>query len=376
MGTQNTSKLMKYLFSLYDVSHKGHNAIVPLEGLRAIAAFMVFIVHYTAQFTPWIIQNSVTWDCIVYFRHIGSKGVALFFVISGFLIYGMLLTKNDSILVYLKKRIKRIYPTFLVVLVIYLCLSFLFPSESKLPESVYETIKYIIFNIFLIPGILPIEPIVRVSWSLSYEIFFYISIPLVIYFFHFKKHSKLYRVLILLLATIIGFILVHYKYDSHSEIIIFISGMLLYEFYQLEKIKKIAFNYSFITTILAIIIIKYYNLSYTLQLLTLFVGFFLVCISCFNPKTQLAKICSSPLLRCYGNMSYSYYLIHGLTLKFLFYILNYFIPANHQWDWALYFLFIPMFIVTWCTSTGLFLLVEKPFSLTKKIKSTPVTQEN
>lgn len=365
--------------SLYQVSHGGHSTIVPLEGLRAIAAFMVFIVHYTAQFTPWIDQDSITWELIKYYRHLGSKGVELFFVISGFLIYGMLIRREEPFVQYMFRRIKRLYPTFIVMLLIYIVLSFLFPHESKFPNGIIETIQYITLNFLMIPGIYPIEPIITVAWSLSYEMFFYLSVPIIIWILNLRNWPAINRIILLLLASILGFSLVFFGYDSHSKILLFMSGMLLYEFHAMKgESKEIhTFNYCIIIIIIALVTIKILNLAYIYSLLVLFVGFFYLCMSSFDSRTTLSRFCSSTLLRCYGNMSYSYYLVHGITLKFFFLIFGYFFPANHQWEFIVYYLFIPVFIITWITSTVLFISVEKPFSLTKnQVKPEPIKVDN
>ena len=69
---------------------------------------------------------------------------------------------------YAKRRVQRIYPVFLVVFAIYIMLSFIFPSESKLPEGYVEIVKYILQNLLLLPGVFNIEPLITVAWSLSY----------------------------------------------------------------------------------------------------------------------------------------------------------------------------------------------------------------
>jgi peptidoglycan/LPS O-acetylase OafA/YrhL len=63
-------------------------------------------------------------------------------------------------------------------------------------------------------------------------------------------------------------------------------------------------------------------------------------------------------------MSYSFYLIHGLTLKFFFLILGLLLPPESYggvlWFWVL---FLPALATATAVSAGLFLLVERPFSL-------------
>ncbi|MBF9002155.1 MULTISPECIES: acyltransferase family protein [Vibrio] len=367
---------IRRLFSLYEVPHGHHQTIAPLEGIRAIAAFMVFVVHYCAQFTPWIIEESTTSALISHYRHIGSKGVELFFIISGFLIYGMLISKARPFTPYIKRRIQRLYPTFLVVLFLYIGLSFAFPHESKLPADLLQGIIYVLANIFMLPGMFPIEAIVTVSWSLSYELFFYLFIPVMIGVLQLRQWSRLHRISFLLSAACCGYLLTLLGFDSHSEMLLFIAGMLTYEIYQSGKNHhRITSSWFFPVTIALLVLFKLMNVSKYFDLLLLFVGFSLACLSCFDTRTVLSKLCSSPLLRCYGNMSYSYYLIHGLTLKFFFFILAMVIPAHHQWDVEIYLFVVPVFFLTWISSTLLFIGVEKPLSLAKTHKPTPVKME-
>ncbi len=373
--TDSYSKVKNTLFSLYDVPHN-NNTIIPLEGLRAIAAFMVFVVHYSAQISPWISNHSLTWELIPYFRYIGSKGVELFFVISGFLIYGMLLNKNTPFIKFINRRIRRLYPTFLVMLLIYLVLSFVFPQESKLPSSMVDSLIYILANILMLPGIVPIEPIISVSWSLSYEMFFYISAPLVFIVLNIREWSKAKRLTLIILVSLLGFLLIHSGFVRYHKMIFFLAGALLYETYS-SKNPITLLSRPFILPLLLIVMValKYFSSGLTILLVSLYIGFFILCYTCFNQSTKISQICCSKFLRSYGNMSYSYYLIHGITLKFFFFVLGYLIPANHQWDLWFYGLMGPVFILTFIASTLLFVIVEKPLSLVRKGMSKPVKAE-
>ncbi len=358
---------------IYEVPHGKHDTINAIEGLRAIAAFMVFIVHYAAQFIPWIDTGSLTSELIGYYRHIGAKGVELFFVISGFLIYGMLIRKSVPFPGYFKRRVKRLYPTFLVMLSLYIMLSFLFPSENKIPSNTADAINYILLNILMLPGFFPIEPIMTVAWSLSYEMFLYLSLPLFIYLFKLRNWSVNKRILLLSTIALIGFYFVMLEHDSHDKMILFISGMLAFEITQSLRIKFNSYfvRNSFLITIAILLAFRYFSVAHVFVLLTLFVGFFFTFISCLTEGTMLNKLCTTTILRYFGNMSYSYYLIHGVTLKCFFLILATIIPPSHQWDIVLYFAFLPVFALTWITSTILFVLVEKPASLTPNKSAKP-----
>ena len=68
-------------------------------------------------------------------------------------------------------------------------------------------------------------------------------------------------------------------------------------------------------------------------------------------------------IRWLGNMSYSYYLIHGLTLKACFMFLALIEAPYKQFD-TIFWLAMPiLFLATLISAFILFILVEKPFSL-------------
>ncbi|MEO8036829.1 MAG: acyltransferase, partial [Acidobacteriota bacterium] len=167
-----------WLSQLLEVSHSGHRALRSMEGLRGFAVFLVFLVHYVTLTAPWVDAASRTSVAGAVLRNVGNSGVDLFFVLSGYLIYGNLIRKGRPFLAYARRRIQRIYPTFLAVFVLYLLLSFVFSGQSKLPHGTIAASGYVLANLLLLPGLLPIEPLITVAWSLSYEVFYYLSAPL------------------------------------------------------------------------------------------------------------------------------------------------------------------------------------------------------
>jgi peptidoglycan/LPS O-acetylase OafA/YrhL len=64
-------------------------------------------------------------------------------------------------------------------------------------------------------------------------------------------------------------------------------------------------------------------------------------------------------------MSYSYYLLHGLTLKAGFLVLNRLLPGQGSGDVLFWVLLPVMFAATLATSALLFIVIERPMSLTK-----------
>lgn len=99
----------------------------------------------------------------------------------------------------------------------------------------------------------------------------------------------------------------------------------------------------------------------------LFLSFFILCFSCFlAPESRIGRLVSWTPLRWLGNMSYSYYLIHGLALKAIFLVVGKVLPSLTLGVLSYTALGIVLFSLTLIPSAVLFLLVEKPFSLTMK----------
>src|ERR1700758_1699513 len=98
--------------------------ILPLEGMRGVAALMVFFVHFYALLGLYARPDSRLKAATNFAGFIGNAGVDIFFVISGFLMYGVVMKKPTPILTYLGRRVKRLYPVYLFVLLAYVILSY------------------------------------------------------------------------------------------------------------------------------------------------------------------------------------------------------------------------------------------------------------
>ncbi len=159
-----------WLKQAFEISRADKQNILSMEGIRGFAVFLVFLVHFASLVEPWISDASVTKMILNQFANVGKIGVDLFFVLSGYLIYGILIRKSQNYHFYIKRRIQRIYPTFTAVFAIYLLLSFIFPAESKIPDGL-DGLIYILQNYLLLPGLFDIKAIITVAWTLSYEFF-------------------------------------------------------------------------------------------------------------------------------------------------------------------------------------------------------------
>lgn len=341
----------------------------PMEGLRGFAVFLVFLVHYVTLARPWIGDHPLLFVGASKIHALGNTGVDLFFVLSGYLIYGSLIARRQDFFRFMARRIERIYPAFIVVFVIYVILSFVFPSESKIPSPLSNGLAYLLANLLLLPGIFSIEPMITVAWSLSYEMFFYLAMPLVIAGLGLRDRRPGWRVLFFLLIAVI---IAAYgaTEGGHVRLIMFITGVLLYEAtrsFAAPSPGSAVGSLALLVGLSSAMLPLHGTAGATLKICILFLAFFVLSLACFQaPKAWLARCFSWTPLRWLGNMSYSYYLLHGLALKAAFLVLASVAPAQHYASWVSFWGLLPvMFMLTLVPTTMLFLLVERPFSLVK-----------
>jgi exopolysaccharide production protein ExoZ len=378
------ASLRQHLAGIYEVGNLERRNL-PMEGVRGFAVLLVFFVHYHSMFDPWANAERFTRAFSSFTGNIGHSGVDLFFVLSGYLIYGLIFKKPGRYMKFIERRIQRIYPTFLAVLAVYLLLSILFPAQSKLPTDPASAGYYILENVLLLPGILNIQPIITVAWSLSYEFFYYLSIPSLIALLGMRRWSSFHRVLLFLVLALGFTIYCFIVPNTHIRLIMFVSGILLFEAkysYGLDKKLKPRADYWVLALLGATFALLYVLMTRILAedqifvsvypTLLLFVSFFVFTLACFDSQSLLSRIFSWTPLRWLGNMSYSYYLIHGLTLKGIALVALHFIAPSRAAVVA-YWIGLPVFFsLTLVTSTILFVLVEKRFSI--QPVNTPVNE--
>jgi len=327
------------------------------DHLRLFLAIGVFLFH-TAELTQ--LQS------FAFIKNYISPAVAVhsFFIISGFLIF-MSYERSSSLKSYFTKRLKRIAPAYIVVvLILFITLSLL----STLPLQSYftsvDSYTYLLANLstlnFLhptLPGVFSDHHLATVDgslWTIKVEVAFYLSVPLIAYGYRwFKPTPLLITIFILssLYVSLMGYLAVTYhqsifstlQYQFPGQLLFFSAGALLY--YQHNLFQRYA-HLLLIVGVSGFILNKYVDV-YPLYALSLS----LIVIYLATAIKQLGHIGK------YGDFSYGIYIWH-FPLVQLFIALSLF--DTQPWL-AFGALTLSVFAVAWIS----WHLIEKPF-LNKK----------
>lgn len=294
------------------------NRIIGLDALRFIAAFMVMVFHYTYEAgRPHKLVSLVDYPAVAPFTMYLNTGVFIFFIISGFVISMSIrpqATPLESAWHFLRSRVLRLVPLFLVCLLLTTCVTLVFGA----PKFTVTPLQFLA-NLTFYARPLHQPYIDGVYWTLQVEWQFYLTVALLIYF------GILPRQLTLFAATWLG-----------------ITALLLFIPTLENGLTKLLFQPSFAPFFCIGILLnnlyagKHRHISYLL----IAIACFLACHSmnlravqdsiyqpAANPTIYVLTLIPVVLLvssaiwwknppfadkfAFFGNLSYPYYLVHG-----------------------------------------------------------------
>src|SRR3954468_18695445 len=147
--------------------------LVYIQILRLLAAVAVVAFH------AWGVAPEgfkVPESIISFVLSYGGRGVDLFFVISGFIIFyathGTSLTPTE----FLRRRVERIAPLYFVVIFAVTMLAITLPATFDTPN--WYTLRHILKSLAFVAFTDGEMPVVYVGWSLEYEMYFYLAAAL------------------------------------------------------------------------------------------------------------------------------------------------------------------------------------------------------
>lgn len=341
----------------------GPNKINSIQGLRAIAAGLVVLLHVLGMAEKFSAEQSVL-NQFFHFRHFGSSGVDIFFVISGFIMtvvsqqkYG----QPSASMHFFKRRLIRIVPLYWFyssIMLLLICLPF------TLQQSVFD-LTFTIRSYFFIPSVNPTSqemmPLVAQGWTLSYEMYFYLLFAL---FLMFKKGWFLPSIFIIFSMCILwGFLYdigtnSPYRLFTNPILIEFLLGCLIgtayvsrYRFGSLFSVGLICIGcLGFLATII------YGKSGYTRVVDW---GLPAACLVAGIVNLENATGFKTPhFLVALGNSSYSLYLYHTFALMVIGKLMQMGLLSSIPID------LLVIFSLLFCIATGhiAYLCIEKPIT--------------
>ena len=295
-----------------------------IDGLRAIAVLAVIFYHLDSSLVKG-----------------GYLGVDIFFVITGYLITSIIIKqqeKNEFKLVkFYERRIRRIIPILLVIIIISYLLnfSFMFPGQLiDLSNSILATL-FFVSNFYFWMHIDYFNPIASNSpllhtWTLAVEEQFYLVFPIfLISVSHFKKKNTLYLIIIF---SILSFLLSLLIFEHHSSVNFYFTFTRAWEiligsicaYLQVNKKTNLNIFFCYIGSILVLISLSLFEEKTSFppyMNLVPVIGTSLIIL--FSYKENLfIRLLSSKIMVKIGLISYSLYLWHHIIFSFLILYFN------------------------------------------------------
>lgn len=317
--------------------------ISALDGIRGLAIILVLFAHFVRE-DFYIKHFSFAGSIITKLSLMGLTGVSLFFVLSGFLITGILLnTKNEEKYFrnFYARRFLRIFPVYyLTLFFVFTILPLIinFSEQSLLLKSKQIWLWTYLSNFPLVAGIWNKSDQFALGhfWSLSVEEHFYFLWPLIIYFTDLNRLKLICKSIITISLTAgISSTLLMRSYEFFrflSWTTITFSGALALgaliaihrkEYGSLIKLTKLSHLWMLIFGILFIIegfIPRRYNADLRGIVAHQVSWFFYagLIITALNASSTgfISKIFTNKIITIFGKISYGIYVYHGILMPF------------------------------------------------------------
>lgn len=278
---------------------------VAAHGLRGLAAVMVLFAHILGGTAEHIYGHDEAYvQAVKAPWYLGTFGVELFFVISGFVILPSALRYAPH--EFALRRLLRLYPLFFVLSVIFVALNAATHAYPKL-----DTVEAVVSGFLFINLFTGTEQLTPNAWSLTYEVMFYILMCGTVHFC-LRERSRVGAILMIVAST--AFLI------AFPIAIYFLMGCAIW--LMTRRAWSVPLNPRLLegaTLCLTILFAAQGHFEYRWSdFQNPVVVPIILSTGCYfyfavQPRSLTAAALDNPLMRYLGTVSYSLYLVHPYT---------------------------------------------------------------
>lgn len=333
-----------------------------IDGLRGLAAFAVFLSHSAA----WLYQaRTGRWAAapLAVYSNLGTGAVVLFFMITAFLFSSKLLDARGGRIDWLRlavSRVLRLFPLYLLAIALLLGVVAVLSNfelrtgPGELAQAVSKWLVLTVFGSAEVNGVKDTWMIIAgVTWSLPYEVAFYLALPLLAVLVRAPQPRLLAVLLAAALAVAVAATTVRFRL-----LLPFAGGILAALLVRnpacLRLLQQRAAGWSALAAL--VLALAAFRFAFHVIPLLLFTLCFVV-VAAGNP---VFGVLTRRVVRELGEVSYSMYLLHGIVL---FVVMQMLIGPERiaQWPIALYWTVVALLaplLVALCSLS--FVAIERP----------------
>lgn len=341
---------MKKIFNFFTENYfHSTERLEVLEGIRAWAVLMVFNTHFFLRYVDY--NYTISSPLLIrYFQFLqeGHCGVDLFFMLSGFLIFTSLRRYQHPIF-FIFRRYERLLPV-----LFFTNISFILHQTSY---------KDLIDNILYLKLFEESSYFNWVTWSITYEIYFYfwaMILGLLFRKYTFNLPTFIILIIIIGINNLESTPFILYRFST------FLWGMAIASiYYQYWEKAQQYVKPLFLPAVLLIIYLRFelaikgeqtFGMYILLQ-----IGFALLLLSALADNLYAKRIFRWKPLRFIGNISFSFYVIHGIWGINLSHSFTNVITHNEVNTLKFVSHYFVAFILTVALAAFLYYYLEKPY---------------
>ncbi|MBF8673507.1 acyltransferase [Pseudomonas fulva] len=345
-----------------------------LDGLRGYLALGVFIHHAAIA---WHYQHTgqINMPPERFFAQIGQASVALFFMITGFLFWSRLVRQGRAFdwRAFAVSRVMRLYPLYFGLLAAVLVTVFYLQGWKLLDTPTALAQQLSAWLLFHRPDINQLAGtgnlISNVTWTLNYEIYFYLALPLLGLMFVYR--GTLLRAVACVVALYLLAKLVGWEHALKKKYLMSFAGGIAAVYWVrspgLVQWAKGRYGTWMAIGLLVLVMAVLHKTFAVFPLLLLSLVFCIIVSG-----NDLLGALALRSARWLGEISYSLYLLHGLVLWWLAYRLYPSYGFTYDDPGAFMAVIALACTVLVVLSSATFLLLEKPgIALGKRLAQRP-----